>query len=100
MCGRVFLENPNHLFITHHLRQNPSEVVWCSSSHTSRASGEANGIMGSLGFLVVIASPFRLPVALRRAVEVCLLLAGLEPFVPRPKNIWADGAYGGKELAK
>ena len=41
-----------------------AEVVWCSSSHASRASGEANGIMGSLGFLVVIASPFRLPVAL------------------------------------
>jgi hypothetical protein len=33
-------------------------------------------------------------------VEVCLLLAGLEPLVPRAKKIWADGAYGGKELAK
>lgn len=33
-------------------------------------------------------------------MEVCLLLAGLEPLVPRPKKIWADGAYGGKELAK
>jgi putative transposase len=28
------------------------------------------------------------------------LLAGLKPFVPRLKKIWADGAYGGKELAK
>ena len=33
-------------------------------------------------------------------MEVCLLLAGLELLVPRPKEIWADGAYGGKELAK
>jgi putative transposase len=28
------------------------------------------------------------------------LLAGLGPLVPRLKKIWADGAYGGKELAK
>jgi putative transposase len=29
----------------------------------------------------------------------CLLLAGLGPLVPRLKEIWADGAYSGKELA-
>src|SRR5215203_4248459 len=29
-----------------------------------------------------------------------LLLAGLGPLVPRLKQIWADGAYSGKELAK
>ena len=29
-----------------------------------------------------------------------LLLAGLGPLVPRLKKIWADGAYGGKELAR
>ncbi len=29
-----------------------------------------------------------------------LLLAGLKPLVPCLKKIWADGAYGGKELAK
>ena len=29
-----------------------------------------------------------------------LLLAGLKPLVPRPKKIWADGAYSGRELAK
>jgi putative transposase len=28
-----------------------------------------------------------------------LLLAGLEPLVPRPKKSWADGAYSGQELA-
>ena len=33
-------------------------------------------------------------------MEVCLLLAGLEQLVPRPKKIWANCAYGGKELAK
>ena len=33
-------------------------------------------------------------------MEVCLLLAWFEPLVPRPKKIWADGAYSGKELAK
>ena len=32
--------------------------------------------------------------------EVCLLLAGLKPLVPRLKKIWADGAFSGKELAK
>jgi len=29
-----------------------------------------------------------------------LLLGGLKPLVPRLKKIWADGAYGGKELAR
>ena len=29
-----------------------------------------------------------------------LLLAGLKALVPRLKKIWADGAYGGKELAR
>jgi putative transposase len=29
-----------------------------------------------------------------------LLLAGLKPLVPRLKKIWADGAYGGKQLAR
>jgi hypothetical protein len=33
-------------------------------------------------------------------VEGYLLPSGLEPFVLHPKKIWADGAYGGKELAK
>ena len=28
------------------------------------------------------------------------LLAGLASLVPRLKTIWADGAYGGEELAK
>ncbi len=28
------------------------------------------------------------------------MLTGLKPLVPRPKKIWADGAYCGKELAK
>src|ERR687895_2205089 len=28
------------------------------------------------------------------------LLAGLKPFVPRLKKIWADGAYSGEELAR
>jgi putative transposase len=28
-----------------------------------------------------------------------LLLAGLKPFVPRLKKIWADGAYAGEKLA-
>ena len=27
------------------------------------------------------------------------LLAGLKPFVPRLKKIWADGAYAGEKLA-
>lgn len=53
--------------------------------------------------LVVKASPFRLPVALcapRRTVKVCLLPSGLEPFVLRPKKIWADGAYGAPKVAR
>ena len=29
-----------------------------------------------------------------------LLLAGLNPLVPRLKKIWADGAYSGKEFAR
>ena len=29
-----------------------------------------------------------------------LLLAGLEPLLPRLKRIWADGTYGGEKLAK
>ena len=29
-----------------------------------------------------------------------LLLAGLKALVPRLKKLWADGAYGGKELAR
>src|SRR5215208_4183617 len=39
------------------LSHSLSEVAWCSSSHVSHASREANGIIGSLGFLVVMAFP-------------------------------------------
>ncbi len=34
-----------------------------------------------------------------RAGARCLL-AGLKPLMPRLKKIWADGAYGGQELAR
>src|SRR3712207_6990177 len=47
------------------LSHSPSEVVWCFSSHVSHTSREVNGIVGSSGFLVDMASPFRLPVLLR-----------------------------------
>ena len=33
-------------------------------------------------------------------MEGYLLLAGLEPLVPRPKKIWADGAYGAPTVAR
>src|SRR5215212_6420808 len=46
-------------------RQSPSEVAWCSSSHPSHALREANGMMGSSGFLVDMAFPSRL--LIRRA---------------------------------
>jgi putative transposase len=39
------------------------------------------------------------PANVQDRVGARLLLAGLGPLVPRLKKIWADGAYGGKELA-
>ena len=40
------------------------------------------------------------PAGLQDRAGARLLLAGLEPLVPRLKKIWADGAYSGKELTK
>jgi hypothetical protein len=38
--------------------QNPSEGAWCSTGHVSHASRQVNGIIGSSGILVIMASPF------------------------------------------
>jgi putative transposase len=40
------------------------------------------------------------PADVQDRVGARLLLAGLKPLAPRLKKIWADGAYGGEELAK
>jgi putative transposase len=40
------------------------------------------------------------PANVQDRVGARLLLAGLKPFVPRLKKIWADGAYSGEELRR
>lgn len=39
------------------------------------------------------------PADVHDSIGASRLLAGLAPLVPRLKKIWADGAYGGRELA-
>jgi putative transposase len=91
---------------------NPSAAIIDSQSvKTTEESAGSNGydahknVKGRKRHLLVDTlglplSVYVTPADVHDRVGARLLFAGLKPFVPRLKKVWADGAYGGKELKR
>jgi putative transposase len=91
---------------------NPSAAIMDSQSvKTTEEAASRNGydahkhIKGRKRHLLVdtLGLPLAVyvtPADVQDRIGARCLLAGLKPLAPRPKKIWADGAYGGEKLAK
>jgi putative transposase len=101
-----------------HFHQQPSSIqrinlyeYRCQSVKTTEEGAESNGydayknVKGRKRHLLVDTlglplSVYVTPADVQDRAGARLLLAGLNPLVPRLKKVWADGAYSGKEFAR
>ncbi len=65
-------------------------------AHKSVKGRKRHVLVDTLGLLL---SVYVTPAEVQDRIGARCLLAGLKPFVPRLKKIWADGAYTGEKLA-